>query len=488
MTLKDLKPAIVWDIFDQITKVPRPSGRLDKIREWLVNFAKEHNFEYKVDEVGNVAMFRPAAPGYENAKKVVLQGHMDMVAEKLPTSNHDFDNDPIETIVESDWVRANGTTLGADDGMGLALALAALIDPDLKCGALEALATVDEETGLTGASNIQADMLVGDYLLNLDSEDDGIITIGCAGGVESLIYFDYTPEAAPADLTYFKIAIGKLHGGHSGSDIHRGFATSTKQMARFLYELSKEMDYRLASINAGNLHNAIARDAVAVVGVKDADKEKLSVLLNGFIADVKEEYKHTEPNVEIGCESVEAPATVIDQDTACRIVKAAFVAQHGPYSMSHEVEGLVETSTNFASIKTLEADKTIYIEQFTRSSLESRKFELAHQIEALYKLAGAREIVEEGSYQGWAPNMESRLLKDAREMWEKLFNEKPIVNAIHAGLECGLFLKAAPHMEMISYGPTLENVHSPQERCHIPPVQKAWDFTVALLKAIAEEK
>lgn len=487
MTVKELKPTNVWSIFDEITKVPRPSGKLEKIREWLVNFAKAHNLEYKVDETGNVAMFRPAAPGFENAKKVVLQGHMDMVAEKLPTSNHNFDTDPIETIVEGEWVRANGTTLGADDGMGLALALAAITDPDIKCGAMEALATVDEETGLTGASNIKADMLVGDYLLNLDSEDDGIITIGCAGGVESLVYFDYTPEPAPADLTYFRLSIGKLHGGHSGSDIDKGYATATKQIARLLYRLQKEMSLRLASINAGNLHNAIARDGVAVIGINDADKEKLSVAVNQFAADLEGEYKATEPLVEVLCESVATPATVIDADTACHVIAASFAAQHGVYSMCHDIPGLVQTSTNFASVKTLEAEKTIYIELFSRSSIDSSKDELADQIEALFTLAGARKVVAEGSYRGWEPNSESKLLKDAVAMWAKLFGEEPKVEAIHAGLECGLFLDAAPHMEMISFGPTLENVHSPQERCHIPPVQKAWDFIVALLDKIAHE-
>lgn len=488
MKVKDLKPQNVWSIFDEITKVPRPSGNLDKIRAWLVDFAKRHNLQSKVDETGNVAIFRPASPGYENAKKVVLQGHMDMVAEKLASSKHNFLTDPIETIVDGDWVRANGTTLGADDGIGLALALAVITDPDIKCGALEVLATVDEETGLTGALNIKADMLQGDYLLNLDSEDDGIITIGCAGGVESLVYFDYTPEKAPADLTYFKINLGKLHGGHSGSDIDHGFASATKQIGRLLWRLEQKIDLRLASVNAGNLHNAIAHDAVAVIGVKPADKETLSVMVNQFQADLKEEYKHTEPTLEVTLESVDRPATVIDQDTAKRVISAIFVAQHGIYSMSMDVKDLVETSTNFASVKTLEDKKTIYIEQFTRSSLESRKYELAHQIEALYKLAGAREVKEEGGYQGWAPNADSKLLKDAVAMWKQLYGVEPIVNAIHAGLECGLFLAAAPHMEMISYGPTLENVHSPQERCYIPAVQKAWDFTVALIKAIANEK
>ncbi len=486
MTVKELKPTIVWSIFDQITQVPRPSGRLDKIREWLVNFAKEHNFEYKVDAVGNVAMFRPAAPGYENAKKIVLQGHMDMVAEKMPSSNHDFDNDPIETRIEDDWVYANDTTLGADDGIGLAMALAALIDPDLKCGAIEALATVDEETGLTGAANIQPDMLVGDYLLNLDSEDDGVITMGCAGGVESLVYFDYKPEEAPKDLEYCAVKIGKLHGGHSGSDINRGFASATKQIARFLWRLEQKMDYRLASVNAGNLHNAIARDATAIVGVKAACKDDFMAVVREFEADIKEEYKRTEPNLEVTCEAVAAPACVIDQDTAHRIISAAFIAQHGVYSMSMEIDGLVETSTNFASIKTLEDKKTIYVELFTRSSLESRKFELMHQIEAVFKLAGAREVISEGSYQGWAPNLDNKILKIAVEQWKKLYGVEPVVEAIHAGLECGLFLKVCPHMDMISYGPTLENVHSPQERCHIPAVQKSWDFTVEILKSVAE--
>ncbi len=487
MEVKDLKPARVWKIFDAITKVPRPSGNLDKIREWLVGFAKEHNLEYKVDETGNVAMFRPAAPGFENAKGVVLQGHMDMVAEKLPTSNHNFLTDPIETrIVDGEWVFANGTTLGADDGLGLAIALAALTDPDIKCGALEALATVDEETGLTGATNIKADMLQGDYLLNLDSEDDGVITIGCAGGVVTPVLFDYKPEAAPADLTYFCIKLGKLMGGHSGSDIDKGLASATKQMARILYMLGKKINYRLASVNAGNLHNAIARDAEAVVGVKPADKEALITVVNTLAADIKDEYKRSEPHIELTVESVDAPATVIDESTAKRLVAACFAAQHGVYHMSQEVEGLVETSTNFASVKT--GADTIYIEFFSRSSTESSKEELALQIEALFTLAGAKEVKYEGSYQGWAPNTDSRLLKLAVAQWEHLYGVEPKVEAIHAGLECGLFLKVAPHMEMISYGPTLKDVHSPRECCHIPAVQKGWDFTVALLKAIAADK
>ncbi len=485
MTVRELKPTRVWEIFDDITKVPRPSGRLDKIRQWLVDFAKKHNLEYKVDEVGNVAMFRPAAPGFENVPGVVMQGHMDMVAEKAASSKHDFDNDPIETIVDGEWVRANNTTLGADDGMGLAIALAAITDPDIKCGPLEALATVDEETGLTGASNIKGDMLQGKYLLNLDSEDDGVITVGCAGGLVSIFKFNYKPVAAPADRIYFKLGMEKFHGGHSGTDIDKGFASATKLIARMLCTLG--VDFELACIDSGNLHNAIAFNAVAVVGIKPEDKEKLAVAFNTFVADVKNEYHVTEKNVEFFCESVDAPATVIDRDTACRVLQAVYAAPHGVTSMSMEIKGLVETSTNLASIKMREGNQLV-VEAFSRSSVESRKQDLVNQIETVFRLAGADVVEREGDYQGWEPRMDSHILHVAVECWERLYGVKPVVEAIHAGLECGLFLKAAPHMDMISYGPTLQDVHSPAERCHIPAVQKGWDFTVAILNDVAAGK
>ena len=485
MTVRELKPTRVWEIFDDITKVPRPSGRLDKIRQWLVDFAKKHNLEYKVDEVGNVAMFRPAAPGFENVPGVVMQGHMDMVAEKAASSNHDFDNDPIETIVDGEWVRANNTTLGADDGMGLAIALAAITDHDIKCGPLEALATVDEETGLTGASNIKGDMLQGKYLLNLDSEDDGVITVGCAGGLVSIFKFNYKPVAAPKDLVYFKVGMEKFHGGHSGTDIDKGYASATKLIARLLCTLG--IDFELACIDSGNLHNAIAFNAVAVIGIKPEDKEKLAVAFNTFVADVKNEYHVTEKNVEFFCESVDTPETVIDRDTACRVLSAVYAAPHGVTSMSMEIKGLVETSTNLASIKMREGNQLV-VEAFSRSSVESRKQDLVNQIETVFRLAGADVMEREGDYQGWEPRMDSHILKVAVECWERLYGVKPVVEAIHAGLECGLFLKAAPHMDMISYGPTLQDVHSPAERCHIPAVQKGWDFTVAILNAVAAGK
>lgn len=490
MQVKDLNPKAVWSIFDEMTKVPRPSGndegKLDKIRAWLVDFAKKHNLEYKVDKTGNVAIFKPADPGYENAKGMVLQGHMDMVAEKGPGSTHNFDTDPIETIVDGEWVRANNTTLGADDGMGLALALAAIIEPTLQCGPLEVLATVDEETGLTGASNIEADMLVGDYLFNLDNEEDGVITMGCAGGLVSIFTFDYKAEAAPKDRVYFQVDFEHFHGGHSGADIHLGYATTTKLVTRLLWNVGAEMDYVLAKIDAGNLHNAIAHAATAVVGIKPEDKEKFSVVLNTFIAEVKNEYKRTEPKMEITCQSVDTPETIIDNDTAKRVVDAVYAAPHGIASMSMEIPGLVETSTNLASVKMREGN-TIVVEMFHRSSLESRKYDLTHVCETVFRMAGANKIVSEGGYQGWEPIADSHFLTLAANQWEKLFGVRPRVEAIHAGLECGLFLKARPDMEMISYGPTLLDVHSPAERCHIPAVEKGWKYVQAVIKAVAEE-
>ena len=329
-------------------------------------------------------------------------------------------------------------------------------------------------------------MLDGDYLLNLDSEDDGVITIGCAGGLVSIATFDYTEIDAPKDRTFFELKLQHFHGGHSGTDINAGYASATKLIARLLWTIKRDIDFTLASIDAGNLHNAIAHNAKAVIGINPADKEKLSVIFNTFAAEVKNEYKHTEKTVELSLESVDTPATAIDDDTACRVISAVFAAPHGVYSMSLEMPGLVETSTNLASVK-MRPDHKIVVEGFHRSAVESRKIELTNQMETVFRLAGAT-VTNEGGYQGWEPNTNSHILNIAVDCWEKLYGVKPTVEAIHAGLECGLFLKVCPHMDMISYGPTLRDVHSPAERCHIPAVQKGWDFTVAILNAVAAEK
>ncbi len=486
MTIKDLKPTLVWQIFDQINQVPRPSKKEGKIREWLVKFAQDHSLEYKVDEIGNVAMYRPAAPGLENAKGVILQAHMDMVAEKNKDSNHNFDTDPIRTIIDGEWVRADGTTLGADDGMGIAGALAALIDPDLKVGPLEGFFTVDEETGLTGASHVGDGMLRGDYLLNLDSEDDGVITMSCAGGIDTLATFEYQPQPVPAGCDFFEIKFAKMQGGHSGTDICLERGCATKLLVRVLWELGQQFDFALAHIDAGNLRNAIARDAEAIIGIKPADREPLTAAFNIIAADIKNEYHISEPTMEITLAGADAPAAIIEDKVAKAIINTAFVAQHGVVSVSLELQGLTETSTNLASIKMEGGDKVV-VTTSQRSAVESRKYDIAHRIEQTFKLGGAQVRHTDG-YQGWAPNMNSRILKTAVKVWSDLYGAEPKVEAIHAGLECGLFLKVCPNLDMISYGPTLRDVHSPKERVHIPAVQKFWDFTVGILKAVAAEK
>ena len=485
MTIKDLKPARVWNVFDQITQVPRPSKKEGKIREWLINFAKENKLEYKVDEIGNVAMFRPAAPGFENAKGIILQAHMDMVCEKNKDSKHNFDTDPIETIIDGEWVRANGTTLGADDGMGVAIALAVLTDPAIIAGPLEGFFTVDEETGLTGASNVGEGMLKGDYLLNLDSEDDGIITMSCAGGMDTLATFEYKPLDAPQDLIYFNLKLTGMNGGHSGTDINTERACATRQVARMLYDL-RVIDYELATIDAGNLRNAIAREGEATIGIKPCDKEKLSAAFNEFAAMVKEEYKISEPNFKAIITSVDAPAKIINKADAERIVNTLYVAPHGVQSISLEVEGLVETSTNLSSIK-MHEEGIIEIVTSQRSAVGSRKMDTAHRVETIFKMGGGKVRHTDG-YQGWAPNKNSKILKTAIRIWKGLYGVEPKVEAIHAGLECGLFLKVNPNLDMISYGPTLRNVHSPSECCHIPAVQKAWDFTLGIIEDVKNEK
>ncbi len=485
MTIKELKPALIWGIFDSITKVPRPSKKEEKIRQFLLDFAKEHNISVKTDEVGNVVMSKPATPGKENAPTVILQGHMDMVCESND-KNFDFDNNPITTIIDGEWVHADGTTLGADNGIGMAASLAVMVDDSLVHGPVEALFTVDEETGMTGANNLGKDMMNGSILLNLDSEDDGEIFIGCAGGVDTTITFDYKREMAPADNHWFKIDLSNLSGGHSGGDIHEGRANSNKLLARFLFNLSLKHVVKLSEISGGNLRNAIPRAAHAVFGVSSESKEKVMVAFNEYVAAVEKEYAHTDPNMTITIESVEKPEYAIDTDTSDRLIRSLYACPHGVISMSHDLEGLVETSTNLAAVK-MQDNSTILITTSQRSSVESRKWDIARQIEALFVLAGAHVTHGDG-YPGWAPDMNSTIMKIASDAYEELYNVKPAIKAIHAGLECGLFLTKYPHLDMVSFGPTLRGVHSPSEKMHIPAVEKFWNQLTLILKKVADLK
>ncbi len=479
MTIHDLKPALVFDIFHQITQVPRPSKKEAKIRQFLLDFAAKHGLEVQQDEILNITMRKPGTPGHENAPCTTLQAHMDMVCES-DNKDFDFDNSPIETIVDGEWLRANGTTLGADNGIGMALALAAMIDDSYEHGPIECLFTVDEEQGLTGASHLGEGMITGDYLVNLDTEDDAEIYVGCAGGIDTVCEFSYTPEAPKAGYQFFKLDISNGLGGHSGSDINQDRMNANQTLARFLCGLD---EFQLAEIDGGNLRNAIPRAAYAIFGVPAGQKEAVSVAFNVYYSEVKNEYATTDPNVELKLETVEAPAVCVESAVARKLVLALYGALHGVQAMSAAIPGLVETSTNLASVK-MQGDNKIVVTTSQRSSVESAKFSTARRVGAIFALAGATVKHGEG-YCGWQPVMSSKLLHIASDAYEELYGIKPAVKAIHAGLECGLFKGLRPEMDVISIGPTLRDVHSPSERMHIPAVEHAWEHVKLMLTKIA---
>lgn len=483
MTIRDLKPALIWSIFDDITRVPRPSKKEEKIRQFLLDFAAQHNIAVKTDAIGNVVMTKPATPGHENAPVVILQSHMDMVCESND-KNFDFENNPITTVIDGDWVHADGTTLGADNGIGMAASLAVMADGSLVHGPVEALFTVDEETGLTGANNLGEGMITGTMLLNLDSEDDAEIFVGCAGGVDTTCTFTYKRSFAPTDFYFFRVSVSDGLGGHSGGDIHLGRANANKLLARFLWNLSQKHEVSLSEIDGGNLRNAIPRAAHAVIGVHTSKKEDVVAMLNMFVADVEREYAGIEPTLKIEMETAEKPEFAIDSATTMAVIRALYSAPHGVISMSRELEGLVETSTNLASVKML-PDNKILVTTSQRSSVDSRKWDIANQVQALFEMAGATVTHGDG-YPGWAPNMNSRIMEIARDAYNELYGKVPAIKAIHAGLECGLFLQKYPHLDMVSFGPTLRGVHSPTEKMNIPAVERFWGQLTRILEKVAD--
>ncbi|MDD4008285.1 MAG: aminoacyl-histidine dipeptidase [Fermentimonas sp.] len=486
MTIKDLEPSAIWGYFYDITQIPRPSKKEEKIRAYLLDFAEKHNLEVKQDKAGNILITKPATPGKEDLPTIILQSHIDMVCEKNSNIEHDFDNDPIETIIEGDWVKANGTTLGADNGIGVAAELAVLASDDIAHGKIEAFFTVDEETGLTGANALEKDFLTGNLLINLDTEEEGEIYIGCAGGKGTKAYFKYKEKDAPMKYFWFRVMVKGLRGGHSGSDIDKGYGNANKILARFLNSISrKKYDMILSEIGGGNLHNAIPREAFALLGVKEKYKEDIRVKLNTFLADVQNELKHTEPNLDIKLESVQIPSKVINRKTTEKLILALNACPHGVIGMSHDIPGLVETSTNLASIKML-PDNQIEIGTSQRSSVESQKRYIVNKVSSVFELAGAKIIHNEG-YPGWQPNPDSNLLKLAQREYKNLYNKDSKVKAIHAGLECGLFLEKYPNLDMISIGPDMTDVHSPDEKMKISSVGKFWDFLVKILENISSD-
>lgn len=480
--ITDLTPSIVWKYFYEITQVPRPSKKEGKIIQYLENFATSHNLPVKKDKAGNILISKAATKGYEHFPVVILQSHMDMVCEKNSDVIHDFDNDPIKTIVDGEWLRADGTTLGADNGIGMAAELAILASDDIAHGPIECLFTVDEETGLTGAKALETGFMTGKILLNLDSEDEGELFIGCAGGKGTVATFQYEPIPAASSMQYFRIAVTGLNGGHSGSDIHKGLGNANKLLARFLYMLKKDYNFVLSAWEGGNLHNAIAREGYAVIGLQGDDREKVRVLLNEFTAAIENELKHVDQHVRMTMETVDQPETILEQKFSEKLINAILACPHGVINMSHDMEGLVETSTNLASVKMKEGNK-IVVGTSQRSSVESEKNAIADQVAATFILAGA-EVEHGEGYPGWAPNPNSKILKVAQEAYRDLFQKDAQIKAIHAGLECGLFLEKYPYLDMISFGPTLRDVHSPGERIEIATVDLWWRHLLEILKNI----
>lgn len=471
---------MILDYFNQITQVPRPSKHEEKIIAWLEDFARQHGFPCKKDGVGNLLISAPATAGMENKPTVVLQAHMDMVCEASSDRKIDFMNDPIETYMDGEWMRAKGTTLGADDGLGIAIALAAITDPEVKHGPIECLFTVDEETGLTGAFALESGFMTGKYLINLDSEDEGEIFIGCAGGART----DITVDAPMVELSkkYFpvRISVDKLRGGHSGDDINKHRSNANKVLTRFIYSAMQKYDLQLCDLQGGNLHNAIPRHAEAVIAVPFPDKEQLRVDFNVFASDFEGEYPD-EDTVEFFLESVEGISQCVEPSAAKKIVNALQCVHNGVFEMSVALPGLVETSSNLAAIHLSDGKLCVLTSQ--RSSIGSQRVYMTDVVCAPFQLIGA-EFSTSGVYPGWKPNPDSHLLKVAVEQYERLFSKKPHVKAIHAGLECGLFSEKYPGLDMISVGPTLRGVHSPDERLLVPTIDLVWKHIKAIFENI----
>lgn len=478
----DLEPRLVWEQFEAITRVPRPSKKEGKIIEWLVAFAERHGIEYRRDAIGNVVMRKPATPGYEQRPAVILQSHMDMVCEKNSDVEFDFDNDPIRVRVDGEWVRAEGTTLGADCGIGMAAALAVLLDSQAQHGPLEALFTVDEETGLTGAFELGEGMLTGKYLINLDSEDEGELFIGCAGGIDTIATFHYTMEPSPKNYAFFRVDVSDLLGGHSGDDIDKGRVNSNKTVARLLWEGMQSCELKLSYFSGGNLRNAIPREAYAIFGVPVKYKEEFLKRYRLFAADLKAEFRLREPNFKITLNEMPEVEEVLDARTQFGLVYSLVGVPNGVVAMSFAVPGLVETSTNLASVKFEEGGR-IVVTSSQRSSVESAKTYVMQMVESVFALAGA-DVAHSDGYPGWTPDPQSKLLEVTVESYKRLFGVAPKVRAIHAGLECGLFLEKYPELEMVSFGPTLRGVHSPDERLEIATVPKFWELLKEVLRTL----
>jgi dipeptidase D len=482
-SLQSLKPERLWFYFGEVLKIPRPSKKEEKIIEYLVSFGKKNNLETLRDKVGNVIIRKPASPGLEKAPSVCLQGHVDMVCEKDAEVDHDFQKDPIQAYIEDGWLKARGTTLGADNGIAVAAMLALLEAKDITHGPLECLFTIDEETGLTGAFGLKPGVLKSRILLNLDSEDDGQFFIGCAGGKDTVIELPLEKDKVPQGYKALRMRVHGLQGGHSGDDIHRNRANANKVLNRFLWETAGKFGTRVSSFDGGNLRNAIPREAASIFIVPVDQLKSVKSYAGLYLKNLRYEYRVAEPDMKIDLEDFKMPDFVLAKTMQDKLLNSLYACPHGVIAWSQDIPGFVETSTNLASVKM--KDGKILIATSQRSSIESAKDDTCQMVAAVFKLTGAK-IEHTDGYPGWSPNPNSKILEICVHSYEKLFGKKPVVRAIHAGLECGIIGDKYPGMDMISYGPTMQGVHSPSERLEISTVAKFWTLTLNLLKNISK--
>ena len=474
-----LEPTTVWNNFADLNSVPRGSKKEERVIQFMVDFGNKLNLETIVDPVGNVIIKKPATKGLENRKTVVMQSNLDMVHQKNADTNFDFDTEGIKMKIEGDWVKADGTTLGADNGLGVAAIMAVLASTDIKHPAIEALFTIDEETGMTGAMGLQAGYLEGEILLNLDTEEDDEIDIGCAGGIDITAENSYNEVHTPTNSSGYHISITGLNGGHSGMDIHKGLGNANKIMNRLLYETQDNI--RVSEINGGSLRNAIPRESFATISVYNSKKSEFNKKFKKVVKAITAEFKTVDANLEIELKEIETPKKVMTTISKTTLLKAIYAAHNGVYRMSNDMEDLVETSNNVARV--IVKDELIKILCLTRSSVETSKKDLANSLTATFELAGYT-VTKSGSYPGWKPNVNSPILEVLSKKYEDLFKSKPSIVACHAGLECGILGTNYPEMDMISFGPTIQGAHSPDERASIKSTQKFWKFLLAILEDI----
>jgi dipeptidase D len=478
--LSELQPMEVWAYFEEILAIPRISKRETQIIEYLESFARSQGLDCKRDHVGNILISKPATSGMQSLKGVILQSHMDMVGEKNAHIKHDFAKDPIQPQIDGGWVKANDTTLGADDGIGIAASLAILASDQVRHGPLECLFTTDEESGMTGALGLQPGFVKGSVLLNLDSEDEGEIFIGCAGGIDTVASLRLKRKRTVRNSIALRVSVTGLQGGHSGDEIHKGLGNSIKILNRFLWNADQRFKIRIAHLDGGKARNAIPREAAAVITVPSKSLELIRVYLESFAGIVKKEFEVTEPELEFTLQQVALPDSVIRRKQQRKLLNTLYACPHGLMALNQEIPGMVETSTNLASIKHIDED-TLEIVTSQRSSVESAKRDISDRMLSLFTLLGARVRHSDG-YPGWKPNMDSQILKISREVYAELFGKEPEVKVIHAGLECGLFLQKYPDLDMISFGPTIKGAHTPEERIEIETVDRFWRFLIRMLE------